>query len=61
MRTTEGLKSWTGVAAVVLWVVGAVVGSSGAPSEGASEAEWLAHVENHATSILAGGWMWMAG
>jgi hypothetical protein len=61
MRKTERWTNWTGVAAVVLWVIGAVVGSTGAPSESASEAEWLAHVETHATSILAGGWIWMAG
>jgi hypothetical protein len=61
MRKTERWTNWTGVAAVVLWVIGAVVGSTCAPSESASEAEWLAHVETHATSILAGGWIWMAG
>jgi hypothetical protein len=61
MRKTQRWTSWTGVVAVVLWVVGAGVGSSGAPSESASEADWLAHVETHATSILAGGWIWMAG
>jgi hypothetical protein len=61
MPKAERWTNWTGVAAVVLWVVGALVGSGGAPSESASEAEWLAHVETHATSILAGGWIWMAG
>ena len=61
MRKKERWTNWTGVAAVILWIVGAVVGSSGAPTDGASEAEWLAHVETNASSILAGGWLWMAG
>ena len=61
MRKAERWTIWTGVAAVALWVIGAVVGSSGAPGESGSEAEWLAHVEANATSILAGGWIWMAG
>ena len=61
MHRTERRTSWTGVAAVVLWVASVVVVSGGAPSESASEAEYLAYVETHATSILAGGWIFMAG
>ena len=61
MHKTERWTSWAGVVAVVLWIAGAVVGSNGAPAENASEAEWLAHVETNANSILAGGWIWMAG
>ncbi len=62
MRSTERWTTWTGVAAVLLWVTSIVVVNSGSvPAEGASEAEYLAYVENHAATILVGGWLFMAG
>lgn len=62
MRTTERWTSWTGLAAVLLWVASiVVVNAGGAPAEDASEAELLAYVETEGASILAGGWLFMAG
>ena len=62
MRSTERWTMWTGPAAVLLWVISVVViNSGGAPGEQASEAEYLAYVETHATTILLGGWIFMAG
>ena len=62
MRDTERWTTWTGPAAVALWVLSVVVvNAGGAPGEGASEAEYLAHVKTHAPSILVGGWLFMAG
>ena len=62
MRNTERWTTWTGLAAVVLWIVSIVVVNSGSvPAEGASEAEYLAYVETNATTILVSGWIFMAG
>lgn len=62
MRDTERWTTWTGPAAVVLWVISVVVINSGSvPGEGASEAEYLAYVKAHGTTILVGGWIFMAG
>ena len=53
---------WTGLAAVVLWVISiVVVNSGGVPAEDASEAEYLAYVKTEATTILLSGWIFMAG
>lgn len=62
MRNTERWATWTGLAAVVLWVVSVVVVNLGSiPAESASEAEYLTYVETNATTILVGGWIFMAG
>jgi hypothetical protein len=62
MRRTERWTTWTGLVAIVLWVMSVVVtNSGGAPGEDASEAEYLAYVEAHATTIQLGGWIFMGG
>lgn len=62
MRNTERWTTWTGLAAVVLWVISIVVVNSGSvPGEDASEAEYLAYVKTDAATILVGGWIFMAG
>ena len=62
MRDTERWKMWTGPAAVLLWLASVIViNSGGVPAEGASEAEYLAHVKTDATTIMVGGWIFMAG
>ena len=62
MQDTERWTTWTGPAAVALWVISIVViNAGGAPAENASDAEYLAYVETHATTILVGGWTFMAG
>ena len=62
MRNTERWTMRTGLTAVVLWVISIVVtNAGGVPAENASEAEYLAYVKSEATTILAGGWIFMAG
>ena len=61
MRNTERWTTWTGLAAVVLWVISVIVTAPGSPAQDASEAEYLAYVKTHATTILVGGWIFMAG
>jgi len=62
MRATERWTTWTGPAAVLLWLISVVVvNTGGVPAETASEAEYLAYVERDATSILVSGWIFMAG
>lgn len=62
MRNTERWTTWTGLAAVVLWVLSVVVvNSGGVPGENATEADYLTYVESNATTILVGGWIFMAG
>jgi hypothetical protein len=62
MRSTERWTTWTGPAAVVLWLSSVVVVNSGnLPAESASEDAYLAYVESEATTILVGGWLFMAG
>jgi hypothetical protein len=51
-----------GLAAVGLWLISVVVVTLGnVPAEGASEAEYLAYVKAEGTTILVGGWLFMAG
>jgi hypothetical protein len=53
---------WTGLAAIVLWVISiVVVNSGGVPAENASDAEYLAYVKSDATTIMVSGWIFMAG
>lgn len=53
---------YTGVLAVLLWLVGIVVQESGnIPGEGASDAEYLRYVNDDANTILTGGWIFMIG
>ena len=62
MRNAERWMTWTGLAAVVLWVLSVVVVNSGSvPAENASEAAYLAYVKTEGTTILVGGWVFMAG
>ena len=62
MRSTDRWKTWTGPAAVALWVISViVVNLGGVPAEDASEAEYLAYVKNSATTIMISGWVFMAG
>lgn len=62
MRRVERWVPFSGVLAVVLWIVGVVVTqSSGVPDEGAPDAEYLAHYESNATTVLTGGWIYMLG
>lgn len=61
-QAAERWSTWTGPAAVVLWVISVIIVNSGAvPREDASEAEYLLYVKNEATTIMAGGWTFMAG
>ncbi len=53
---------YTGVVAVVLWIVGVLVIESGTtPEDGASDTELLAHYQEDANTILAGSWIFMLG
>jgi hypothetical protein len=61
-QTPERWAAYTGVLAVVLWIVGIVVQESGnTPGEGASDAEYLTHIQDDANTILTGGWIFMLG
>jgi hypothetical protein len=61
MRGAERWARWAGVVAVVLWVVSVLISSSGAPGENASEAEYLAYVQEDADTIILGGFLFMLG
>ena len=53
---------YTGVVAVVLWVVGVfVVESGGIPGENATDADYLAYYQEDANRILSGSWIFMVG
>jgi hypothetical protein len=56
----ERWARWAGVVAVVLWVV-SVLSSSGAPGENASEAEYLAYIQEDTNTIILGGFLFMLG
>jgi hypothetical protein len=60
MRAAERWARWAGVVAVVLWVSSVLV-ASGAPDENASEAEYLAYVQEDADTIIVGGFLFMLG
>jgi hypothetical protein len=60
MRAAERWARWSGVVAVVLWVISVLI-SSGAPDENASEAEYLAYVQEDADTIILGGFLFMLG
>ncbi len=60
MREAERWATWAGVVAVVLWVV-SVLFASGSPGENASEAEYLAYVQEDANTIILGGFLFMLG
>ena len=58
----ERWAAYAGVLAVVLWIVGIIVQESGStPADGASDAEYLAHIQDDTNSILTGGWIFMLG
>jgi len=58
----ERWAAYTGVLAVVLWVVGIIVQESGTtPADGAPDTAYLTHVNDDANSILTGGWIFMIG
>ena len=53
---------YTGVVAVLLWVVGIVVIESGnTPGESASDADLLAYYQDDTNRILTGSWIFMVG
>ena len=53
---------YTGVVAVVLWIVGIfVVESGGIPGENATDADYLAYYQDDANRILSGSWIFMVG
>ena len=58
----ERWAAYAGVLAVVLWIIGLLVQESGnTPGEGATDAEYLTHIQDDANSILTGGWIFMLG
>lgn len=58
----ERWAAYTGVLAVVLWIVGILIQESGnMPEEGAADSAYLTHVDDDANSILTGGWIFMIG
>ena len=61
MQGAERWARWAGAVAVVLWVASVVISSSGAPGENASEAEYLAYVEENSDTIILGGFVFMLG
>ena len=53
---------YTGVVAVVLWIVGIFVVESGdVPGENATDADYLAYYQEDDSSILLGSWIFMVG
>ena len=53
---------YTGVVAVVLWIVGIFVVESGnIPGENATDADYLAYYQDDANRILSGSWIFMIG
>ena len=62
MRGAERWARWAGVVAVVLWLVSVViVSTAGAPGEDASEAEYLAYIQENTDTIILGGFLFMLG
>jgi hypothetical protein len=62
MRGAERWARWAGLVAVVLWVASVLISSSaGAPGENASEAEYLAYVQDETDTIILGGFLFMLG
>ena len=62
MRGVDRWARWAGVIAVVLWVVSVVSSATaGAPGENASEAEYLAYIEEETNAIILGGFLFMLG
>jgi hypothetical protein len=58
----ERWAAYAGVLAVVLWIVGIIVQESGGvAADGATDAEYLARIQDDANSILTGGWIFMIG
>lgn len=58
----ERWATYTGIVAVVLWVVGVFVIEGGdTPGEGATDADLLAYYQENANGILAGHWIFMCG
>jgi hypothetical protein len=58
----ERWAAYSGVLAVVLWIVGILVQESGnTPGEGAADAEFLTHIKDDSNTILTGGWIFMVG
>jgi hypothetical protein len=58
----ERWAAYTGVLAVVLWVVGVLlVEGAGSPPDSATDAEVLANYKDDANVILTGGWIFMVG
>ncbi|MEJ7568157.1 MAG: hypothetical protein WKF41_07815 [Gaiellaceae bacterium] len=61
-QTPERWAVYTGVVAVVLWIVGVFVIESGnVPGEKTTEAEFLAYYQEDANRILIGSWLFMIG
>lgn len=60
---SERISALTGVAAVVLWIVGVIVleGFAGTTPEGATDEEILSHYRDKEGAILTGGWLFMLG
>jgi len=59
---SERWAAYTGVLAVVLWIVGVfIIEVGGVPGEGATDAELLAYYQDDANTILTGGWIFMTG
>jgi hypothetical protein len=54
---------WTGIAAIVLWILGLVVmnGMSDSISDKATDQQILAWVDGNTNTILLGGWLFMVG
>jgi hypothetical protein len=57
----ERLAPLTGILAVALWIVGALMLFSDEPGSGASPEEIAAYFEDDAGKILAGGFLFMLG
>jgi hypothetical protein len=59
----ERTSVWTGIAAIVLWVLGLVVmnGMSDSLSDKATDPQILAWVDGNTSTILLGGWLFMLG
>ena len=58
----ERWAAYAGVLAVVLWIVGIIVQESGGvAADGATDAEYLARIQDDTNAILTGGWIFMLG
>ena len=60
---TERFGPLTGIAAVLLWIVGAVVmfALPTGIADNATDAQTLAWIKHNANDVLAGGWIFMVG